>query len=84
MVAIRNWMLVANEEEEERLKQHEKRVLAYTNLGDGKVDTPDYQSYYETKYDKNQELETFSEASGKNSSNFKRRERRRRICAFHV
>ena len=56
---LENWMLVANEEEEERLKQHEKRVLAYTNLGDGKVDTPDYQSYYETKYDKNQELETF-------------------------
>ena len=56
---LENWMLVANEEEEERLKQHEKRVLAYTNLGDGEVDTPDYRSYYETKYDKNQELEIF-------------------------
>ena len=56
---LENWMLVSKEEEEERLKEHEKRILAYTNLGDGEVDTPDYRSYYETKYDRNQELETF-------------------------
>ena len=56
---LENWMLVSKEEEEERLKEHEKRILAYTNLGVGEVDTPDYRSYYETKYDRNQELETF-------------------------
>jgi hypothetical protein len=59
-IRLENWLLVAKEEEKERLRQHEKRVLAYTNLGsDGDIENPDFETYYEKKYDAQKPLEIF-------------------------
>ena len=59
MVTIRELDARLQRRRRGKVKRTRKRILAYTNLGDGEVDTPDYRSYCETKYDRNQELETF-------------------------